>query len=232
MAGPGRAAIKRLERPENLSSRTYSDLKWLIISCQLQPGAPLNEAEIAREFGTSRSPLREALRRLEQERFILDEGERYKRVAPIRSEDVLQLYEMRAVLESFAADRAEGRISTAVVDQFEVDFAVIAEELERGRVEVFNRSDFAFHQIFISRCGNDRIIEQLSKLEDQLTRIWNYVGPRVGHTKLALAEHVEIIGAIRSPAPHSLADAVRRHILSVGHRVASFVSEMQRDAGT
>ena len=55
----------------------------------------------------------------------------------------------------------------------------------------------------------------------------NFFGKRVGHTKLALQEHLEIVEAIRSPKPGALAKAVERHILAVGHRVSEFVREKQ-----
>ncbi len=63
-------AIQPITRPELISDQTYESIRQLIINCQLQPGVPFVEADVARRLGISRSPLREAVRRLEEEGFI------------------------------------------------------------------------------------------------------------------------------------------------------------------
>jgi len=220
------SAIQPLARPELISDQTYESIRQLIISCQLQPGVPFVEADIARRLGISRSPLREAVRRLEEEGFIETQDGR-RRVAPITAEKVLELYEFRCVLEKFAADRSEGLISLKDIERVSSKFDQLAAELDRRNVQPFNDADFEFHQLFIGRCGNRLIVGQLAKLESQLKRVMNFFRKRVGHTKLALQEHLEIVEAIRSPKPGALAKAVERHILAVGHRVSEFVREKQ-----
>jgi len=220
------SAIQPLARPELISDQTYESIRQLIISCQLQPGVPFVEADIARRLGISRSPLREAVRRIEEEGFIETQDGR-RRVAPITAENVLELYEFRCVLEKFAADRSEGLISLKDIERVSSKFDQLAAELDRRNVQPFNDADFEFHQLFIGRCGNRLIVGQLAKLESQLKRVMNFFGKRVGHTKLALQEHLEIVEAIRSPKPGALAKAVERHILAVGHRVSEFVREKQ-----
>src|SRR5690606_38655720 len=108
-----------------------------IIKCQLQPGLPFVEAEIARGLGISRSPLREAVRRLEEEGFI-DSNDGRRRVAPITAEKVLQLYEFRCVLEKFAAEKSEGLISLKELERVTSKFDDIAAELDRRNVQPFN----------------------------------------------------------------------------------------------
>ena len=219
-------SIQLLARPELISDQTYESIRQLIISCQLQPGLPFVEADVARRLGISRSPLREAVRRLEEDGFIETTSGR-RRVAPITAEKVLQLYEFRCVLERFAADKSEGLISLKELNYVTSKFDHLAAELDRRNVQPFNDADFEFHQLFIGRCGNPLIVTQLAKLESQIKRVMNYFGVRVGHTKLALQEHLEIAEAIRSPKPGVLAAAVQRHILAVGRRVSEFVREKQ-----
>ena len=109
-------AIQPITRPELISDQTYESLRQLIINCQLQPGVAFVEADVARRLGISRSPLREAVRRLEEEGFIETLDGR-RRVAAITAEKVLELYEFRCVLEKFAADRSEGLISLKDLDR-------------------------------------------------------------------------------------------------------------------
>jgi len=211
-----------------VAGQTYEIVRDLIIGCRLSPGTPVIEADLARQLGISRSPLREALRRLEEEGFVEEASGRFRLIATITSEKVLQLYEFRCVLEKFAADRAEGMISSDALERVTNKFDYLAAELDRSNVLPFNDADFEFHQLFISRCGNPLIVNQLSRLESQLRRVWNFVGSHVLHTRLSLQEHIEIVEAINAPRPRLLASAVERHILAVGRRVAGFVEERGR----
>ena len=219
------ASVRRIERPESISAQTYEGIRHMIISCELSPGTPVIEADLARQFGISRSPLREAVRRLEEEGFVEVIEGRARLVATITPGKVLQLYELRCVLEKFAADRAQGLISSEALDRVTGKFDDLLVELDRANVTPFNNSDFEFHSLYISRCGNPLIIEQLRKLELQLQRVWNYVGSHVFHTRLAYHEHLEIVDAIRLPRPGSLAAAVERHVIGSGRRMAGFVEE-------
>ena len=214
------------ERSDNLAQRAYLSLRDKIISCELLPGQSIVEAELAREFGISRSPLREALGRLEEERFVVEDGHnRHRRVAGISPSGVRQLYELRSVLECYAANKAEGLIPTTTVLDFERQFDQIRTDLERGDSRTILDTDFAFHAIYISRCGNQLVIDELSRLEVHLRRLWAFVGNRVEHNMLALEEHTRIAEAMKSPVPGGLAEAVGAHVLGVGHRVAYFVEE-------
>ena len=226
---PSRAARRRREvdGADNVSDRTYCALRDLILRCELAPGARIVEAEIARKLGISRSPLRESLRRLEEERFVEDLGDRHKTVAALTPEGVLQLYELRAVLECHAADRAEGIIPSSVITEAKAELDDLRVELMQGRSDKFLEADFAFHHIYIRRCGNHLIVNQLSQLEDHLRRLWTFVGNRAEHNMLALEEHVRILDAMQSPAPGRLSAAVREHVLGVGRRVAYFVGEKE-----
>jgi DNA-binding GntR family transcriptional regulator len=219
------ADVRRIDRPESVSAQTYEGIRGMIIGCQLSPGTPVIEADLARQFGISRSPLREAVRRLEEEGFVEVTEGRARLVAMITPGKVLQLYELRCVLEKFAADRAQGLISSEALNVVVSKFDDLLIELNRDNVIPFNNCDFEFHSLYISRCGNPLLIEQLRKLESQLQRVWNYVGSHVLHTRLAYHEHLEIVDAIKLPRPGSLAAAVERHIIGSGRRMAAFVEE-------
>jgi GntR family transcriptional regulator, rspAB operon transcriptional repressor len=221
-------AVQKSQRPELISEHTYQSIRNSIIACQLRPGAPFVEADVARRLGISRSPLREAVRRLEQEGF-LETANGKRRIASLTPAQVLQLYEFRCVLEKFAADRSEGLISPRDLEGVTSKLDFIYSELERGNVQPFNEADFEFHQLFISKCGNPMIVKQLSVLQSQLLRVRHFFGSRVEHTFLAYEEHLAIIGAIRAPKTGGLAKAVESHIQAVGRRVAEFVREKQSE---
>jgi DNA-binding GntR family transcriptional regulator len=96
----------------------YADLRGQILSGALPPGTPLREIALAERFGVSRTPVREALRRLEQAR-LLAPGGRGMQVRAIEPHEVVQVYDMRVLLEAEAAGQAaRGRTNPGVVSGY------------------------------------------------------------------------------------------------------------------
>lgn len=215
---------EQIERASSLSVKTYTRLKQIIITCELQPGEPLNEIDLARRFGISRSPLREATRQLQEEGLVEPAG-RGLRVTPITRKGVWELYELRLALESFAASRATGRISLDSVESARIDLEKALRPLTRGDVWPFTNLDFQFHDLYVRSSGNDLLIDRVQRLRDHLRRIWRHVGIRADHTKLAAKEHFEILEAMSASGQSGLRDAVEKHVGAVGRRVASCVAD-------
>lgn len=216
------AEWEQIERGLSLSEKTYARLKQIIISGDLKPGQPINEIDLARRLGISRSPLRETLRQLREEGLVEASG-RGLRVAPVTRRGVIELYELRLALESFAARRAAGRIARQDIDAAQAELEATAEPLARGDVWPFTNLDFQFHDLYVRNCGNSVVVDRIARLRDHLRRIWRHVGIRVDHTELAFREHHAILDAMRSGDPARLQGAVERHIAAVGERVASCV---------
>jgi DNA-binding GntR family transcriptional regulator len=218
-------AWTHITRTVTVSTQTYLRIKQMIISCELPPGAGVNEVDISRRLGISRSPLREAFRRLEEEAFMEASGGRALRIANITPRGVSELYEVRCALEAFAAGRTE-KIDPRLVQMAEAKLKLIAKDLARGEVQSFNEADFEFHDLYVQRYGNKALAAHLVGLHDHLLRIWHFVGSHLDHTKLAYEEHLDILAAIRSGKANRLQAEVTRHVLAVGKRVTGFVEEV------
>jgi DNA-binding GntR family transcriptional regulator len=218
---------EQIERGLSLSEKTYVRLKEIIISTDLKPGQVINEIDLARRLGISRSPLREALRQL-QEEGLVDTCGRGMRVAPVTRRGVIELYELRLALESFAARKAAGRIGWQEIDAAQAELEKTAQPLARGDVRPFTNLDFQFHDIYVRSCGNSVLVDRIGRLRDHLRRIWRHVGIRVAHTEMAYREHSDILEAMRSGDPVRLQSAVEKHIAGVGERVASCVAETEQ----
>ncbi|WP_159014752.1 GntR family transcriptional regulator [Acidisoma sp. S159] len=214
-----------ITRSATVSTQTYLRIKQMIISCELAPGTGVNEIDISRRLGISRSPLREAFRRLEEEAFMETSGGRALRVANITPRGVSELYDVRCALEAFAAGRAED-IDPRLIQMVEAKLKLIAKDLARGKVQSFNDADFEFHDLYVRRYGNATLAAQLVGLRDHLVRIWHFAGSHLDHTKLSYEEHLDILAAIRSGKASRLQAEVTRHILAVGKRVTGFVEEV------
>lgn len=211
-----------IERGVSLSGKTYRRIKDLLLSCELEPGKPLNEIALSRRLGISRSPLREALRQL-QEECLVETWARGVRATPVTRRGILELYELRLALESFAARQAAGRIKDDDVAVAEAGLEQTAAPLAKGDVRPFTNSDFEFHDLYVRNCGNTLLIDRIGRLRDHLRRVWNHVGIRIEDTILAYQEHLEILAAIRTADSVILQQAVERHIAAVGKRVSACV---------
>jgi DNA-binding GntR family transcriptional regulator len=222
----GRAEVEAewelIDRGQSLSEKTYARLKALIIACDLRPAQPINEIDLARRLGISRSPLREALRQLREEGLVEAHG-RGMRIPPVTRRSVMELYELRLALEAFAARKAAGRIGWQEIEAARADLEKTAAPLAEGDVWPFTHLDFQFHDLYVRNCGNNLLIDRIGRLRDHLRRNWYHVGIRVEDTRLAYREHEEILAAMRTGDPGRLQGAVERHVGSVGERVANCV---------
>lgn len=214
----------QIERGQSLSEKTYERVKNLIISCDLAPNQEINEFELAKRLGISRSPLREALRQLAEENLVEPVG-RGMRVTAVTPGNVAELYQFRMVLESFAARSAVGRISWSEIESAQADLESTLEPLRNGDARPFNDLDFQFHDLYVRNCGNSLIIDRLGRLRDQLRRIWQHVGISAEDTLLSYDEHLEILEATRRGDREQLQTAVERHITNVGNRMATTVKK-------
>ena len=102
--------VGQVERPRSLRDQVYDRLRAAILSGDLAPGAPIIEAEIAATLGASRTPVREALRRLETEGMLEPRGNRGSVVRELHLDEVVCIFEIREALETLAARRAARRM--------------------------------------------------------------------------------------------------------------------------
>ena len=98
------------------SERAYAEIRSLILSGDAPPGSPLTEDILAEICGVSRTPVREALRRLETELYVVRSGSRRLMVADWNNDDLAEMFTLRAMLEAHAAARAATRISPSALD--------------------------------------------------------------------------------------------------------------------
>ncbi|AXB42281.1 GntR family transcriptional regulator [Amycolatopsis albispora] len=182
------------------SSRTdaeavYHDLRAEILSGGFPPGTPLRETALATRFGVSRTPVREALRRLAQDRLLVA-GTRGMEVRTIDAEEVVQIYDMRVLLEAEAAGQAAQARGTT-------DLLRLEGLLERDRKAVDPddatrmRTNLEFHAAVWRATHNPVLIDLMERLTGHLVhapRSTLSVGDR---WREALDEHERLIAAIR-----------------------------------
>ncbi len=176
--------------------RVFEDLRRDILTCGLQPGEELREGELAKRYGVSKSPIRDALQRLEFEGLIEIEPRRGHRVARIAVGDAEDILDLRAILEAAALKRiaAEATEQTlAGLDRFR--------QADTSSIEAFSVYNRDFHAAIARLSGNRRLADEVQSLMDNYDRLClvSLGGDRDGEvrTEVALADHVAIIDALQ-----------------------------------
>lgn len=186
--------------------RVYRHLKDAILRCEFLPGDFLVEVDLARRYGTSRTPVREACNRLSQDGWIAQIRYKGYLVPAISGREILEIYEYRRVLECFTAERA-AEIAT------DVQLAGLSETIKvesRPSPQPRNlvRANEAFHMAVAGVAGNRRVYDQLKLLLEHVRRL-DTLGTK---KEPGWVPHEEILEALRSHRPAKARATMAAHI--------------------
>jgi GntR family transcriptional regulator, rspAB operon transcriptional repressor len=206
-----------------LRETVYEQLRADVISCKLAPGAEIREAELAARFDMSKSPVRDALMRLEREGLVITLPRQGYRVAPVSLGDVLDMFHLRAALERACIERIVARATDEQLKSLDTFRRFVASKWDGGFV-AFNR---AFHRRIAELGGNARMQGQLNDLIDQLERAVqvSVANIRQGDPQVLVNEHAEIIDALQARALKPAQRLAERHIAQAGRRVSKAISK-------
>lgn len=214
---PSRVPERSAGRPELPSGyrvdEAYRYLKTRIMSADLPPGASLNELEIAAALGTSRTPVREAIRKLEQEGLAMRYPNRGAIVTKLSMTDVLEIWQLREILEPAACRLAADRVDREVLAGIERAFLDLrGHEMGPEAYEAFLRADVGLHGLIVDSTGNGALRHVLEMLNERIVQVRVVTSPaRFRH---AVAEHLAIIAALKARDAPAAMEAMRRHLES------------------
>lgn len=188
----------------------YQQLLEEVLEGDLRPGEILVETTLGKRFGVSRTPIREALRMLEQD-GVLERVNRGMRVRQTSSEEVLEIYGVRQILEAAAARDAASRRSEVDLATLDRIFGAMAEAQSATPQEMaaVNRS---FHRAIWQASGNRTLTDLLERLAVHLRRYPATTYLRAGRWQEALEEHRQLLEAIRAKDPDTAAELAERHM--------------------
>jgi DNA-binding GntR family transcriptional regulator len=188
----------------------YHQLLEEVLQGRLLPGEVLVETQLGKRFGVSRTPIREALRMLEQD-GVLERVNRGMRVRPTSPEEVLEIYGVRTILEAAAARDAASRRSDYDLATLDRLFGTMAEAKGATPMELagINRS---FHRAIWEAAGNRTLLDLLERLAVHLRRYPATTYQRPGRWEEALDEHRQLLEAIREKDPDRAARLAERHM--------------------
>lgn len=212
-----------------LGGRSYAEyatevLRDRLIVLDIPPGAPINDERIGRELGIGRTPVREALKRLEAEHLVAVYPRRGTFAAPVDITDLASVTEMRAQLEPLAAARA-ARLATPALRQAMSDLAETLDRIDGGSISPLDlmRYDLDVHRSIYAANGNPHLEEDLRKYDNLATRIWCLTLDRLPDVAAHVGEHVDLLRAIVGGRADDAADLARDHVLGFEQLIRSVI---------
>jgi DNA-binding GntR family transcriptional regulator len=190
--------------------RIYEELKRWIVEGVLEPDEQLKDVELAEVFGVSRTPVREALRQLEDERLVTTARNRWTKVAPLDLNEPSRLVPIMSALETLAL-RSGWPLSEEVVAKMERCNADLAKAVERRRTKEALATDLEFHGAFDETSGNEDLIAMLGRLRDRMRRVDLAYWARPGLARDSVSEHERILEAIRAGSLDDAVAALEQH---------------------
>jgi DNA-binding GntR family transcriptional regulator len=186
----------KLDSYQPLREVVCETLREAIRTGVLQPGERLMEIKLAEELGVSRTPVREAIRKLELEGYVIMMPRRGTYVANLSIRDINEVFEIRTSLDSLASGLAAERITDEELERLERLLVMIGEYIEAGNMEKIVETDTEFHDILYQASRNSRLIGIIMNLREQLTRFRAMSMAYPGRLKETLEEHSRIVEAI------------------------------------
>ncbi|HNT53401.1 MAG TPA: GntR family transcriptional regulator [Anaerolineaceae bacterium] len=187
----------------SLAGQVYEALKKDIITCALKPGQQIAQQQLAERYGVGITPVREALQKLTREGLILTIPRFGYLVTTITISDVAEIFELRAILESAAARLAATRASDEQIRQLAELAGYTYVYQDRDSYTDFLAHNREFHIALANASGNKRLIEAISHLMDELTRMFHLGLDLKDSAAEMRQEHQELVAVIHQKNPEA-----------------------------
>lgn len=190
----------------------FKTLREAIITGDLRPGERLTEIKLANDLGVSRTPVREAIRKLELEGLVIMTTRKGAEVAPINARDLREVLEIRRSLESLACELACKNITSEDIEALEKINESISTAVNLDDIEEITKKDVEFHEAIYSTTKNSRLVHMLHQLKEHIFRYrFEYIKDMKNKATI-VEEHKKIIECIAQKNAKSACKEIERHI--------------------
>ncbi|MBD5394232.1 MAG: GntR family transcriptional regulator [Lachnospiraceae bacterium] len=202
----------------------FNTLRKAILTGQLKPGERLMEVHLAGKLGVSRTPIREAMRKLELEGLVVMIPRRGAEVAQITEKSLSDVLEVRRALDALSVELACDRITEEEIEALKKACDEFEKAAKGKDVSVIARADVALHDIIVQAAGNQRLEQLVNNLAEQMYRYrFVYIKDESQHDRL-IAEHREIYESIAS---HDKERALRAAKLHIDNQEKSIIRQIR-----
>lgn len=206
-----------------LSQQAYQRLRDKIVMLHLAPGAPLNEATLMAELQLGRTPIREAVQRLASEGLITLRPRRGAFVADLSITDLQQIFEVRRVIEGYAAVLAAERATAADCATLRTALAQLQNGDSNGDTQLHMEIDRQFHRALARSAHNKYLETTLSRLYHLNLRLWFLALAKIGPMRESIEELQRVIDAIERHDGPAAESAIRDHITGFQERIRAIL---------
>ena len=207
----------------------FNTLRRAILRGELVPGQRLMEIRLADQMGVSRTPVREAIRKLELEGLVVMVPRKGAEVAHISGKNLRDVLEVRRALEELAGELACERMTAEDFKKLGQANLKFASVLESDEIPVLGQADGEFHGLIYQATDNDRLVQMVNHLREQMYRY------RIEHLKnksqrtILLQEHQDIMRALAARDVEAVRRAIRAHINKQEAQIAKMIKEQSND---
>jgi DNA-binding GntR family transcriptional regulator len=184
-------------RNNTLAEQAYLQIKTAILTCKLKPGQMIYESEMIQAYGVSKTPVREALKRLTQERLIQSIPGTCYLVTPVTVKDVDELWDMRAILEEVSATRAASQATETQLLELEANIGEIFPIQQRDDLVRWYDQNMAFHLALAEITRNSRLVTTLRSVLNEISRFLLLDPELPPDTSVWIHQHQRIVDALK-----------------------------------
>jgi DNA-binding GntR family transcriptional regulator len=189
-------ASTRRPRP-HLADAIYAELRRALLAREFDPGEPLTEHQLSRRFKVSRTPVREALAKLESDHLVRVIPKKGAFVRALSHDEIRELYEVREALEALALRLAAPHLDHGELTGFEARFRELRGRGGRATYTELRPLGDEFHRYLLKRADNRQLLALLEQLRERVQSVWtlSMLAPR--RVQGLIAEHLAVIGALK-----------------------------------
>jgi len=205
----------RVQRGSPLGTQIADELRRDVLLGRLLPGTRVSQQELCERFGTSRMPVRDALRSLVHEGLMFVDSTQHIVVAPLSREDLLDAFTIEGVLTGMAAERASRRAVAEDLERLDALDAQMVEAVANGRQDLMVELNWTFHRKINHMSGSRKLLVALRKVSVDLPR--DFLAQVPDWSEKSNTQHAAIIQAMRNRRHKAAGTLMTEHVVESGH---------------
>ncbi len=208
-----------------LRDAIFDTMRQAIIMGELKPGERLMEIQLSDKMGVSRTPVREAIRKLELEGLVVMLPRKGAHVAELSLKDIMDVLEIRGSLDSLATRLATHRMNKTDLKELNSILLQFEQYMEKDNMEGLITKDVEFHELIYKIAKNDKLVQIASNLKDQIHRFRVVYLKDFSSPKELVKEHRDIFNALKNGDESKAGQIAALHIKNQQEAMTSYFSE-------
>jgi DNA-binding GntR family transcriptional regulator len=212
-AKTGIEELSRIGERKSLGQHVFENLKEAIVKGTLVPGDRLIESRLAETLGISRTPVREAMHKLDREGYLRKQPHGGFCIIGLSREEVIETFGIRGVLESYAARLATEKYNKKDLQPLESNIHLFQKHLDRKDFNALTEINTAFHDHLYALSRSPKLIRMISHLRDQIYRFRRLILKNETLAKMSNEDHKEMLAHIKKGDAEGVEKLVKEHIM-------------------